>query len=520
MSGAGVRRRVSTRHRAVAAAGLLLVLCSSCVSPVEEPAAEPAVPPAADAAAEPAPPAVPEPSEPAQTGWSADQPAEWPAEWLAQQKSRSETPAEPGPEAPVDRDVEAEEEAASPPGFVHGSLSLRYRDQETGSERDRDLYALLDLEMGDEDLDPWTATIVGRLAQDFGDDEPEFASPEDTFASNLTAQLYEAHIDLHDVPSLEVVTLGRQELFETPVWVRYDGLQLETVPGGSGKQTYGFYGGQSVHFWESSPEGDAVFGAWWVDHPWSGGRARLDWMHVEDETLTGSREDDLVAVQLRQDVGQSTQLQGDYSWLGQTPRDLRLGALWNDAEEGVVVQGTLYELLSTQFELTEELDPFSPTLFAQFPYRQLRASASKSWDDDFDLDGGADVRRVTDESDVSDFNRDFERYYLTATKHDAFTDDLSLGLTGELWDSGGTSQSSWGLDATREWDRLRASLGTYYALFKNDFFAGEERDHVRTWYAALRYLTESRTTWTLGYDFEDTSEGNFHTVRLGALWRF
>jgi len=43
---------------------------------------------------------------------------------------------------------------------------------------------------------------------------------------------------------------------------------------------------------------------------------------------------------------------------------------------------------------------------------------------------------------------------------------------------------------------------------------------VRTWYAALRYMTASRTTWTLGYDLEDTSEGTFHTFRLGAVWRF
>jgi hypothetical protein len=520
MSRAGDRPGLSAWHGVAAAAWVFATLCSSCASPPVEPPVEPPAKPAA-----PAPSA---PSEPEPTGWSADRPAEWPAEWLAQHELDTGTPAEPvadaqvepGAEAQIDPDTEAAGAEASPPGFVHGSLSMRYRHQGKGSERDQDLYALLDLEMGNEDLDPWTATIVGRLAQDFGDDDAEFASAEDTFASNLTAQLYEAHIDLRNVPSVEVLALGRQELAETPVWVRYDGVSLETTPSGSGEQIYGFYGGQSVHFWESSPEGDAVFGAWWVDHPWSGGRARLDWMHVEDETLTGSTEDDLVAAQLRQDVAESTLLQGDYSWLGGTPRDLRLAATWNDAEQGLLVQGTWYQLLSTQFELTEELDPFSPTLFAQFPYRQTRVVASKSWDDDFDLDGGADVRRVTDESDVSNFNRDFERYYVTGTEHDVFTKDLSLGLTGEIWDSDDTSQTSWGLDATREWDQLRASLGTYYALFKNDFFAGEERDRVRTWYAMLRYQTVSRTTWTLGYDFEDTSEGNFHTVRLGAIWRF
>jgi hypothetical protein len=492
MSRAGDRPRPLTWHGLAAVAWLLPALCSSCASPPAEPAA-----PAASAPSAAQPAAVPAP-----IGPGADAPI----------GPGADAQAEPGAGAPV--------EPASPPGFVHGSLSMVYRDRGTGSERDRDSYALLDLEMGNEDKDPWTATIVGRVNNDFGDDGGKFASPESTFASNLTAQLYEAYVALRDVPSMEIVALGRQEQVETPAWVRYDGASLVTSPGGSGKQSFGFYGGQTVHFWESSPEGDALIGGWWVDHPWKGGRARLDWMHIEDDTITGSPENDLYAVQLKQDVAESTRVQGDYSWLGGTPRDRRLAAIWNDAETDMLVQGSYYELLSTQFELTEELDPFSPTLFAQFPYRQTAVVASKSWDDDFDLDGGVDVRRVTDQSDVGDFNRDFERYHVTGTRHHVFTDKLSLGLTGELWDSGGTSQQSWGLDATHEWSRLRASLGTYYALFKNDFFSGEERDHVRTWYAALRYLTVSRTTWTLGYDLEDTSEGNFHTVRLGAIWRF
>jgi hypothetical protein len=486
MRRAGVRSALSAWHGVAAAAGLAAALCSSCASPSAEPTArQPVAPPD-----------------------------------LASPATASAAEADPIGHPDATAPAETTDAATSPPGFVHGSLSLRYRDQSTDSGHDRDLYTLLDLEMGDEDTDPWTASIVGRLSQDFGDDDSEFASAADTFDDNLTAQLYEAHLDLRDVPALEVLSLGRQELSETPEWVRYDGFRFETLPGGNGQQTFGFYGGQSVHFWESSPEGDALFGGWWAKRPWSGGRMRLDWMHIEDETVTGSRDDDLVAAHLRQDVTQQVQLKGDYSWLGGSSRDVRLAATWNDARDGLLVQGTWYELLSTQFELTEELDPFSPTLFAQFPYRQWRVVASKSWDDDFDLDGGADVRRVTDESDVSDFNRDFERYHLTATRHDVFTEDLSLGVTGELWDSGDTSQASWGLDATHAWTRLRASLGTYYALFKNDFFAGEERDDVRTWYAMLRYLTVSRTTWTLGYDYEDTSEGNFHTVRLGALWRF
>src|SRR5262249_17408080 len=137
--------------------------------------------------------------------------------------------------------------AAAPPGFVHGSLSMRYRERSTDSERDPDLYAPLDLEMGDTEKDPWRAPAGARVFQHFGDDGGAFQSPESTYSHNLTTQLYEAHLDLRDVPSVEVVSVGRQELVETPVWVRYDGAQVVTAPSGDGQQTYGFYGGRTVH---------------------------------------------------------------------------------------------------------------------------------------------------------------------------------------------------------------------------------------------------------------------------------
>ena len=63
---------------------------------------------------------------------------------------------------------------------------------------------------------------------------------------------------------------GRKRLkhdrYETPEWVRYDGVQVETEPGGSGRQVYGFYGGQTVHYWESSPEGDGLHCGEWNVH--------------------------------------------------------------------------------------------------------------------------------------------------------------------------------------------------------------------------------------------------------------
>ena len=208
MRRAGDRPRPISWHGVAAVSWLLAALCGSCVSPPAEPAAEPAakpvVEPVAEPVAAPAPPAAPAPSEPEPTGWSPDQPAEWPAEWLAEQKARKaaqaakEGQAAPGTETPVapaapavepqiEPVVKADEEEATAPGFVHGSLSTVFRDRNTGSQRSRDLWALLDVEMGDEETDLWTATVVGRVYETFGEDDGKFSSPEVTLGSNLLA---------------------------------------------------------------------------------------------------------------------------------------------------------------------------------------------------------------------------------------------------------------------------------------------------------------------------------------------
>ena len=137
-----------------------------------------------------------------------------------------------------------------------------------------------------------------------------------------------------------------------------------------------------------------------------------------------------------------------------------------------------------------------------------------------------DVREVSDSNDVGQFNRDMNRWFMTATVGDVFVEGLSLALTGEVWDADGNDFETWGLDLSRTYEDLaggdlRASAGSYYSLFKYDLFAVQEIDRVRTWYAYLRHrLDDWPVTAFLRYELEDGDIDTFHRASLGVTWRF
>ena len=109
----------------------------------------------------------------------------------------------------------------------------------------------------------------------------------------------------------------------------------------------------------------------------------------------------------------------------------------------------------------------------------------------------------------------------STTIHDVLTEGVSVSMTGERWDGDGSDYGTWGLDVTREWSKdLRASAGSSYALFKNDFLLGQERQDVRTYYLKLKYRTEPRLTWTFGLEHETGDVDDFDTLMVNATWRF
>jgi hypothetical protein len=296
---------------------------------------------------------------------------------------------------------------------VHGTMKLRYRGRSSGSQQDHDLYGVLTLDVGDAQTDRVTGHFMGRMALDLDGSptqpgENPFFSLEDTRGNDVDSTLYYFYADVHDVGPLETVRLGRQTLYETPAFAWFDGLLLETPGAGKSDLQAGLYGGVPVRQYGLFPA-DLILGAYLNTWPWDGGRARFDWMHVDDEFALTANNDDLFGLGLWQTLGEAWRVEGQYSVLNAESRDMRLAANWYDPEGDLSVNATYYQLLTPQRDLALEFDPLFPTLFEYFPFYQASLLATKGFGESLRLQGGLDFRRVSDGEDVGVFNRDYDR---------------------------------------------------------------------------------------------------------------
>ena len=412
------------------------------------------------------------------------------------------------------------EEQAYP---IRGTLSSRYRGRWESDARDHDLYQVLTLEAGDAQSDRVTAHFMGQAAYDLDGADSEgnyaFFSLQDTYDSAVTARLYHAYADVHGT-GLATLRLGRQLVYETPEVAYFDGVRVETEELGEKDVQLGVYGGVPVHPFESSPEGDVIVGVSGQARPWRGSRLRLDWMHLEDESLLGVNQDDLTTVALDQHFDPGFQVGGEYSLLEGEERDFRLRASAYSAQRDLTCEVSFYKLLRAQSERSIPFDPFFATLFDLFPYWQSRLLLSKGFEAGLTLQAGVDLRRVEDSNDVGEFNRDFDRYHLTTT-FDELPAELELSVTGELWESDASDVRAWGLDLRRQvTPELAATVGTYFSLFKYELYTDSEREDVRTWYTALAWRRAKGPRFDLRYEFEDADLDQFHYLRLGATWSF
>ncbi len=430
--------------------------------------------------------------------------------------------------APVEASVTPNGAMAKPPDVedqspIHGTITTRYIARESDESRDKDVYALVEASVNDPDTDPWNAYVSGRVSRDLdggiSDDASPFHSLDDTHGDLMHGRLYEVWVEAR-ATGLDVLRVGRQELWDTPEWVRFDGLKVETQPGGVGKRQLGFYGGQPARL-ESSESGDSVWGAWLKHRPWAGGSTRLDVMNLSDEERLGSDQNTLLSADVRQQFGTELGMEAAYTLLEGSPRELDLRANWARPAAGWVGQVRYHELLNTQHVLAEEFDPFSTALLTYQPYWQAGAMLAKSFALGFDLQGGWDMRRLNDAADEGEFNREYERGFLTGAVHDVLVDGCSVTLTGERWVGDGSELATWGVDLTQEWGKdVSASVGSYYSMYKDDFLLGQEHQDVRTWYAKLKFRSDPRLKWTFGFDHEDNEIDSYDTITVRAAWSF
>lgn len=410
---------------------------------------------------------------------------------------------------------------------IHGSLSSRYRARTSGGAHDQDFYETLVLDVGDSRKDGVTAHVMGRLAGDLdgqSDRDGQYVYPNlaDAWSDPVQGLLYEAWVDVHDAPKLAALRLGRQSDFQTPVFAYFDGISLATNSAGAWNWRGGAYGGVPVRLYEQSATGDELFGLWGEARPWTGGRVRLDWMHIEDRDRFAANSNDLLGASLSQRLDERSRVDVNYTRLEETDRDVRVRGTWSDPANDLSVQASWYRLLEVQKSFALEFDPFFESLQDFQPYDQFRLQASKGFGEHWRADGGLDLRRLDESSSEGAYNHDFDRGWLSLVMLDlAAVKGLTLTLTGEVWSSSDQDVETWGADLSRKFDDgLTLSGGSSYALYRYDFYLNRERDDVRLWY--LRMRKKLGDSWSLegSYDFQDDSEDSYHVLTLGAVWRF
>jgi hypothetical protein len=369
-----------------------------------------------------------------------------------------------------------------------------------------------------------TGYFLGRAGWDMDGAEPDtspFFSLDDTWGDDVTGYVYEAYADLHRTGGFALVRAGRQTVFETPEFAAFDGLRIETETFGAARWQFGAYGGVSSHLYESSADGDWTAGGFAQVRPWGGGRLRFDYMHLEDEARLG-HEDDLLGLGWWQQLGEHWTAEAQYTRIEDRDRDVRGHLRATLPEEDFTASLSYLQLLTTQRDLVLELDPFHDALRDYFPFWQATAIVTKGLQQRYDLTVGFDLRRVSDDADVGEFNRDYERYYGTIGADDFLLQSLRVSATADFWSSGDQDVQSWGLDLSqrigdKDW---LISAGTYYALYKYDLFLNRESDDVRTYYGRLRHRIDESWTVKLSYEYEDNDFDGFHFLRLEGTWQF
>lgn len=425
-------------------------------------------------------------------------------------------------EAAVAEDAGEEDERAPITGW--SSTTLRYR--RTDDAEDIDLLETLSLDFGDPERDDLTGHLLLYAAADLNGrtvekgEDADFTDLDDSYDSDLIARLYDAYVDVHSVDGLEELRLGRQNLYDTPVFALFDGVWLETEASEKRRASLGLYLGRSIHHFETAFDDDQVAGAYVQGAPWRDGRLRLDYMHLEDDTRLTKEREDLLSIRAWQTLGDRLRLSGGHTRLDGEERDVFWRAHWVEPEQDLGVQVEYYELLEPQGQLAYELDPYSSLLFELEPYRQGKLQLSKGFGEHVVVEAGASARRVIDDDDEGEFNREYDERHLTLSFAD-LPGEVELALTGTIYDDSGSEIETLGADVNRDFgETWNGSLGTYYALYEIDLFQQRERDHSRVWY--LRAKNRARADLLLDFrlEYESDDFDDYLVTRVGAKWSF
>ena len=418
------------------------------------------------------------------------------------------------------------EPSAVPPATVldpiRGSMRVQFRRRSTQGESDTDLYEFLTLSYGDPDQDRLTAALSARLSEDLDGNRNvqgfyPFGSVDDKYSSWAQSRLYTAYLDVRNASKDLALRAGRQILESFPEAVAMDGASFRYLP--TPDVTLMVFGGLPVNLFESSPGGDAMYGAAaeWVPDPERRGRYRVEYLHIRDDNVFGLHKDDLVKVSLDEGLG-DFHVHARYTVLEGESRDLvaRLTGAVPDAGFLFRVQGTyVFHRIEA---LSYPLDPYSSFLMDLQPYFDLVLALSKSFGAVI-LDTSYTLRRLVRSGTETTYNHEFDRVEIAPTIR--LVDELSLRFSADFWNS--TGSDFWTVGGDLAWTVHRdivLAAGSSYALYAIDLFTGEERERVRTYSVGMKWKVSKGSSIDARFLFEDTAIGDFRTLEVGFRHAF
>lgn len=442
------------------------------------------------------------------------------------QEESAEVPeSEPSDPAVSALDAEApavEEEGGGGLPEIDGSFLLRYRGRRTTDEADHDLLSLLRFDVGRESDEFRLHGVVRSWADLDGRELGEFAEASDAIGAARRIQLEEGYLDWSpDVDGLRTVRLGRQPLVETPRFLFLDGASIETDDLDLPVSRAGAYGGSSRHLFESSPEGDALYGAFLESRPSDETRLRVDWMHVSDHSVLGHFDDDLFRGQAWWRPVSTVRTHGSGSVLDGDLRDLSFDATLAPERGDLVARVRWYGLLKTQRTYGEELDPYFLQTFEERPYHEVDLVLGKGFGDGWFLNLHGRARRLSDDADEGTFNREFTNAGVSLSAEDHFAEDLDVEVFLDSWNSTESRILALGGGVEQEWEEVwKLGLGSDYALYRQDPFRGTERQRVRRYFARVQREVSTDLHLDLRYDLAHDDEETTHTWIASCTWNF
>jgi hypothetical protein len=422
-------------------------------------------------------------------------------------------PAPPPPLAPAPDWLES----------LHGGIRTLYRSRWTGDASDSDLFNSLNLRAGNPDKDLFSGSASGRFQSDLdGDRHVEGFSPFDSLSDSYrratTGQVHTAYVDITNPWPGVRARAGRQILDELPEALPLDGACASIDV--SKEVTLAAFGGRPVNYFESSPEGDRMFGGWIEARPWTRGRARLEYLHLEDENTFGLFRDDLIGLMFEHGEGPWL-FNGRATVLESEAHDITLRGSAGYPESGLTVDLKAYYLFEQQQALSYGLDGFAVFLLPIEPYYQFSLGVSQEVSEHFGADIAVTARQLEDPGDEGAYNHEFSRWGATGRSRDWPAKGWSVSITGDFWQT--RSDDFWTAGGAVTWEvteSFKADLASSYTLYTIDALTGEERERVRSISVGLKWKAKPGVTADTRFTAEENDVDSFRTVDFGVRYAF